>query len=498
MSGITYIMMVLGIMLAKGLGFVRNIIFASEFGASELTDIYFQVFSIATFLFTCIGTALGTLVIKNLNKPENALPSAQKQYVSRFICRISLVVIAVTALMYVGTDIIIKWFLLPGLDAAFLPAARQMMYIMLPSGLFVIVAYIIAGVLQNCKTFFVTSIMSLPYNVIIIAALLFKNLDIYTISIITTVGWALHALILLPSFYKNGFRIFYVDKSLEKAGGKEKSLEVFYIFISSIMFHMCFMFDKAAVSHDSGVATTIYYASNFFVTIASIFVVAMSNVSFPGISKSYEKGDKEAVKRITQQLISLLMAIIVPFILVAVVFGTDIMSVLYERGEFTRELTEQTATLFVIYTFGVFGYICQELFNKLLYLGSHYLIPVVGSIVIMVAKPLINYFIADMGVVPIALTTTVLFTVYAAVIAIAITKVTGNYATREFGKNIFKIILAGAAALAVWFVFRLTGFDPIGGKLGFIVPLAACGVTYIAVVIVTGLYKYLLPKRSVN
>ncbi len=498
MSGITYIMMVLGIMLAKGLGFVRNIIFASEFGASELTDIYFQVFSIATFLFTCIGTALGTLVIKNLNKPENALPSAQKQYVSRFICRISLVVIAVTAVMYVGADLIIKWFLLPGLDAAFLPAARQMMYIMLPSGLFVIVAYIIAGVLQNCKTFFVTSIMSLPYNVIIIAALLFKNLDIYTISIITTVGWALHALILLPSFYKNGFRIFYVDKSFGKSGGKEKSLEVFYIFISSIMFHMCFMFDKAAVSHDSGVATTIYYASNFFVTIASIFVVAMSNVSFPGISKSYEKADREAVKRITQQLISLLMAIIVPFILVAVVFGTDIMSVLYERGEFTRELTEQTATLFVIYTFGVFGYICQELFNKLLYLGSHYLIPVVGSVVIMVAKPIINYFIADMGVVPIALTTTVLFTVYAAVIAIAITKVTGNYATREFGKNIFKIILAGTAALAVWLVFRLTDFDPIGGKFGFLLPLAACGITYIAVVIVTGLYKYLLPKRSVG
>jgi len=192
------------------------------------------------------------------------------------------------------------------------------------------------------------------------------------------------------------------------------------------------------------------------------------------------------------------MAIIVPFILVAVVFGTDIMSVLYERGEFTRELTEQTATLFVIYTFGVFGYICQELFNKLLYLDSRYKIPVIGSIVIMVAKPIINYFLADYGVVPIALTTTALFTVYAVVIAIAITKVTGNYATREFGKNMLKIIVAGAAALAVWFVFHLTGFDPIGGRFGFILPLAACGVTYIAVIVVSGLYKYLLPKRSVN
>ena len=484
-------------MLAKGLGFVRNIIFASEFGASELTDIYSQVFGIATFLFTCIGTALGTLVIKNLNKPENALPSAQKQYVSRFIQRISLVVIAATAFMYVGSDLIIK-FLLPELDAQFLTDARQMMYIMLPSGLFVIIAYIIASVLQNCKVFFVTSIMSLPYNVIIISSLIFRDLDIYKISYITTLGWILHAVVLLPSFYRKGFRIFYRDKSLLGTGGKEKSLEVLYIFISSIMFHMCFVFDKAAVSGVSGAATTIHYASNFFVTIASIFVVAMSNVSFPGISKSYEKGDRETVKKITQQLISLLMAIIIPFILVAVVFGTDIMSLLYERGEFTRENVEQTAVLFVIYTFGVFGYICQELFNKLLYLDSRYRVPVIGSIAIMLAKPIINHFVADFGVVPIALSTTALFTVYAAVIAIAITKVTGNYATREFCKNILKILIAGGAALLVWLVFHLTGFDPIGGKFGFVLPLCACGAVYVAVILVSGLYKYLLPKRSVN
>lgn len=495
MSGITYIIMVFGIMVAKCLGFGRNIIFASEFAASELTDIYFQVFGIATFLFTGIGTALGTLVIKNLNKAENALPSAQKKYVSRFICKISLIVLGVTAVMYLGTDIIVK-LLLPGLDGSFIPAAREMMYIMLPSGLFVITAYIIAGVLQNCKKFFITSIMSLPYNIIIIAALLFGELDIYVISYITTIGWLLHVVILLPDFYRKGFRIFYRDKSNTSVGAKEKSIEVLYIFISSMMFHMCFVFDKAAVSHDSGVATTINYAYNFFITIASIFVVAMSNVSFPSISKSYERGDKEAVKKTTQQLISLLFAIIVPFILVAVIFGGDILSLLYERGKFTRELTEQTAVLFTIYTFGIFGYVCQELFNKLLYLDSRYKVPVIGSIVIMLAKPLINLVIADRGVVAISLTTTILFCIYAAVIAVAITKVTGNYATAALGKNLLKILVAGVCSLTVYLVFHITGFDPIGGRFGFILPLAACAVVYVAVIAASGLVKVLLPRRT--
>ena len=258
---------------------------------------------------------------------------------------------------------------------------------------------------------------------------------------------------------------------------------------------MCFVFDKAAVSHDTGAASTINYASNFFVTIASVFVVAMSNVSFPSISKNYEAGNADAVKKMTRQLICLLFAIIVPFILVAVIFGGDIMSLLYERGKFTKELTQETAVLFVIYTFGIFGYICQELFNKVLYLGSKYRYPVLGSIAIMAVKPLINLVAVDYGVFAVAVSTTALFTVYAAVIAFAITKVTGNYVSKELGINLLKILLAGAAALAVYLLYRLTGLQLLSGKLAFLPPLLLCGAVYMVAIWRGGLVRVLLPGR---
>lgn len=494
MKGSTYLIVVLGILVAKGLGFGRNIIFASAFGASELTDIYFQIFGIAANVFTGIGTSLATLVIKNLNKAENQGEIAQKRYVSHFICKIGTMALVAAAAMYVLADPIVR-LLLPGLDEVFYADARRMMYIMLPSTLFVMVAYIMSGVLQNSKVFFITSIMSLPYNVIIIGSLLLKNIDIYTTCWITTLGWFLHIVILLPDFYRKGFRFFY--RSPEQGGTilKERNLEMLYIFISSMMFQMCFVFDKAAVSHDSGAATTMNYASNFFITIASIFVVAMSNVSFPSISKYYEKGNTSAVRKTTQQLICLLFAVIVPFILVALIFGNDIMSLLYERGKFTSELTRETAVLFVIYTFGIFGYVCQELFNKILYLGSQYRYPVVGSIVIMVLKPIINVFVVDYGVEAVAISTTALFTVYAGLIAVSMTKVTGNYLTGELGKNLLKILAAGLAALAVYGIYCFTGVELLGGKLAFLVPLMICGVVYIAAIAMSGLARVLLPKQ---
>ena len=493
MNGIAYIITVFGIFLSKLLGFGRNIVFASAFGGTEETDIYFQVFSIATFLFSGIGAALSTLVIKNLNKPENQLPDAQKSFVSRFICRIGLLILALTAVMYLGSDILVK-ILLPGIEN--FDAARKMMYIMLPSGLFNIIAYIMAGVLQNCKKFFITAIMSVPYNLIIILALLFFKVDIFNVAVVTTLGWVLHVVILLPDFYKSGFRFFYKSDSPAIAGTRERSLEVLFIFISSMMFHMCLVFDKAAVSHDEGAATTINYATSLFLTVASVFVVAMSSVSFPSISKHHENGNRTAVRDTVVQLVSILFAIVVPFILVVLVFGGDIITLLYQRGKFTPELAAQTASLFAVYTLGIFGYIAQELLVKLLYLKSSYIIPVAGSLAIIGAKLIVNPIVSPYGVIAIALSTVALFTVYSVIIAAAITKVAGNYFTAGLGKNLLRILFAGACSLSVWGIFRLTGIVLPGGKLAFIIPLAACGIVYIAVVWLTGLIRLLLPPKQ--
>ncbi len=484
MNTIAYILVVAGIIAAKCFGFLRDVVFASSFGASDLTDIYFQVFGIASLVFTGIGGTLSTLIIKNLNKPENL--GGEKKYVSRFITKTTLVIIAVTALLYLLTDGIIS-LLLPGLDPALMETARHIMYIMLPSCLFVTVAYIICGVLQNSKVFFITSVMSLPYNAIIIGWLIFGKTDIISVSIVTTVGWFLHILILLPSFYKKGYRLF---GNIKREGGRSLNTEVLYIFIGSMMFQLCFMIDKAAVSFDSGMASTVNYASNLFITISSVFVVAMSNVSYPTICRHFEGGDLEYVRKFLRYIIVVLFAIFIPFILVSNLFGGDIISLLYERGEFGRELSKTTASLFAIYTFGIFGYVCQELFNKILYLDSRYIFPVAGTLGVVMLKLIINALIPESwGVTGVAASTTVLFVLYALGVWIVMGKVVGNYINKEFGCNILKILISAMGAFGAYILMNIFLSD-----ISFILRLGVCGVVYIALVYITGLGKYILKK----
>ncbi len=494
MNGGAYILVVMGILIAKSIGFLRDIVFASTFGASPLTDIYFQIFSLASLVFTGIGGALSTLVIKNLNKSENAMGDNGRRYVASFISKTALITAAVTAILYVLAGPIVR-LLLPGLSADLFCEAVQIMYIMLPSCLFVIVAYIMSGVLQNRNVFFITSIMSLPYNMVIIASLFVPDISMKTVSMVTTLGWFLHIIILMPAFLKKGYTFF---GSIRQAGTqKGGNREVLYIFISSMMFQLVFMADKAAVSADSGAASTINYASNLFVTISSVFVVAMSNVSYPSLCRHYESGDMDRVKQTLRYILTVLLAIFLPFILTVNCFGTDIISLLYERGEFTKELSTVTAMLFSIYTLGIFGYVCQELLNKVLYLASAYKYTVIGTIAVVVAKPLINLLIGNAyGVVAVAGSTAILFTLYAICILLAIRKTVGSYLNKEIFVNFLKIGAASLVALAAFFGFRFLNLPLSDTKIGFLIPFAVCGFAYILVLWITGMVRYMIRRRN--
>ena len=496
MIGGAYILVVLGTVFAKAIGFMRNLVFASAFGTSATADNYNQIFGLVTFIFTGIGVALSTLLIKNLNKEENSGEERQKAYVGSFLRKTLLYLIAATALMYALARPLTH-LVLPNVTGASFREALTLMRIMIPSMASVIIAYIISGVLQNNRVFFITSIMSLPFNVLIIMTLLVPDVSIYWVGIATTVGWFLHIIIQLPAFYKKGYSFTYrsADETVCKKGAV--SYEALYIFISNMMFQLCFIIDKAFASGGDGKTATLGYASELFVTISSVFVVAMSTVVFPAISKNYEEGNMDYVRELIQYLFVIMMVIFIPYLLVVSFFGEPVIALLYERGKFTAESTHMTAKIFLIYSFGIFGYIAQDLFNKVLYLASKYVYTLIGTVMVVGINLIADLTLSRYtlwGIEASAVVTTVLLSAYAFNVAFALYKVLGKYWSRALLIRVGKILLSGAVAAAVFFVFRLVAPSLLSGKVTFLIPLAACGAMYIAALYVTGILRQLVQK----
>ena len=487
-----YIIVVIGILLAKAAGFLRDSILGSHLGTSLEADIYFQVFGIASLAFTAVGVALSTLIIKNINKTKYSSEKTQKVYASYFMRRVSLSVIAVTVLMYIFARPFSR-FLLPGIGAEGLDLAVKLMYIMLPSFLFITVAYMMSGLLQNKRVFFVTAIMSLPFNILSIGTLLSGIDDVMAISVITTIGWFLHIVIMLPSFYLKGYR-FFARGSIEKESDIKSVLETFYIFISGMMFQLCFIIDKMCVSGEEGMVATVTYASNLFVTFSGVFVVAMSSVVFPAISQNYEHGEMKYVRELIGYIIKILMSVFAFYLIAVVFFGQDLIALLYERENFTHESTVAVAHAFVIYSFGIFGYLAQNILNKVLYIAGRYKMTVMGTIVTVFLKIVIDFFaVPRLGENAAAVSTTVLLTLYAVFVAFELKRVIGSFVNRELMYTIAKIALS--AFLCILGAMLVQMFLPAAfmpEKLSFIPKALITLLVYAAAMWKSGVIKDLL------
>ena len=476
-----YIFMVIGIIFAKSIGFLRDIVFASRFGTSPESDLYFTVFSVVTLIFTGIGVALSTVIIKQLNKEKYSNPETQTEYVSFFIKRTAICLILLCSIMYIFADNFTA-LLIPGISGKTFDLALKITYIMIPSTAFVTIAYILYGVLQNKRVFFVTAVMSVPYNILVIASLFIPDISIVFISVVTTIGWFSHILILMPDFYRKGYRFFKKSSKFSMP-----IREICWVFISNMMFQLCLMLDKSMVVSDPGMASCVNYSSNLFVTVSSVFIVAMSSVTFPSLTKSYEEKDIENVKKTFSNILSVMWAIFLPFLLVCLLFGENIVSLLYERGEFTAQSTGATSALFVIYSFAILGYIAEQIFNKVLFLGGKYSFTVFGTIVIVLVKIVSNLVLIPVyGAYSAAICTALLMTGYGIFSMLKIKTVIGNYFSKALLSSLLKTIAGAVAAIIIYTGFYLAFPDILRSKTLFLIPLLICGAVYLVVLFLTG------------
>ncbi len=481
-----YIMVVFGILCAKMGGFLRDAVFASGFGTGVESDIYFQIFGIASLIFTAVGSALSTLIIKNVNKSEYAEGDGQNRYAAYFMRNITLLIGAITLVLYIFAKPLVK-VLLPALTGAEYDMAVKVMYIMLPSFIFIAIAYMMSGLLQNRRVFFTPSIMSLPYNIIVIFVLLLGVNDIVKISMITTFGWFLHIVILLPDFYKKGYRFRIKPGKSLKGHGMENISETVLIFISGLMFQICFMVDKMCVAFEEGMVTTLSYGSNLFITFSGVFVVAMSSVVFPAISQNYEHGEMDYVRELIRYMIKLMVSIFAFYLIAVVFFGDFAVGLIYEHGAFTQRDTLKVSMAFVIYSFAIFGYLAQNVLNKLFYIAGKYTLPVVGAVVIVLLNGIIDTLLVPLfGVYFAAISTTVLLSLYAMFIAIKLKKIIGTYITKELGKTLGKICVATILSAVLCLVLKAVVSTNIVSTLILFVVVA---LVYILTLYFTGVLK---------
>jgi putative peptidoglycan lipid II flippase len=426
-TGRNFIMVAVTIFISKVIGFSRDILFAFTFGTTTITDAFQTIFGLPSLLFTSIGNALSAVNIPDLTLLiRNKTARERQDYISNLFAQITLF-FGVLSLLGIVLAPFITNLLAPGLDDSVSGVAVTLCKIMMPCLLFVNLTYLSAGILQSHRFFILSSVISIPFNLIIILSLVLRGSDIMFIGYMTTAGWFLQFFIQYPRLRRLGYRVLG-RISFSSPLIKNIYRNLLPILLGNSVLQICLVTDRRfGTLLSEGSSSALAFSSNLFLTITSVFVVAMSIVVFPRLSQFCQERDFFKIRELIGTVFQILIFILLPYLVIIIFFHRDIIMILFERGAFNQESTAMTSTGFLYYSFVAIGYACQEIFNRVFYALKKYMIPMVTSLACILLNLLLNTLLyRKYGITGISLTTAFCMLLYACILFLFLRKVIGT------------------------------------------------------------------------
>ncbi|MGD6958471.1 murein biosynthesis integral membrane protein MurJ [Rossellomorea aquimaris] len=339
--------------LGKILGFARESIIAAYFGTSEVADVFFVSSLVPTLLFTAIGTAIqaGTIPLFMEERSKNERDARKlMSLLGTFFLVLSLLFIGVTMLF---TQPLIK-VMAPGFTPDQMDLAVKITRIMIPSMVFLTLTSISTGVLNANKKFVLPAFSATIQNVVIILAtiLLANTYGVYGLSIGVLIGAAGQFFIQYPSFKKSeiGFNFHFREH-------KQKIFNIMILFypiiIAAISVQLNSLVDRmVSTGLETGSVSALNYGNRLLWLPLSVILTPLITVLYPslveGVLESYKK-----FFGIIQKGTSLILFASIPFTLLMVLIGDNLIEIAFQRGSFDKEATSITNQALFYYALGL-------------------------------------------------------------------------------------------------------------------------------------------------
>jgi|SRR5690606_22967860 len=353
--------------LTKGLGFLREVLFANYFGLEEEFDIYLVGAVIPLTINVIIYHLTQNYLIPTYNKLKKNDKSDLDKFINTNFSIFVLGGVLLSILLYFLSHFIINIYL-SGVDIETLNIAENIFNIFLITIPFNCAISVISIVHHLNFNFKYPAYSQLILNMSFILFLILLT-DFYGIYVIP---WAyifssLFQLLYLTRKINIRYRLLPSINHLRKYKKLISSSIWFIILIESIS-QLYFVSDRFFYEYiPTGGIASINYAQTIFHLPISILSASLATVIFPKFSELINSNSKEELKKKINESFNTIVIIFVPIVILYLEYGGFFLKIFFERGKFTSEDTLMTYNVLFFLSLSLVFYSIYSIINKLIY-----------------------------------------------------------------------------------------------------------------------------------
>jgi putative peptidoglycan lipid II flippase len=462
----------IAILSSRVLGLIREMVFAGLFGAGKYLDAFLMAFRLPNLLRDLFAEgALSTAFITTFSKKIAIEGDLSAWRLANKVATLTAVFMsAVTVLGIVFAPQLVDLLTWGSWSADKTALTILLTRIMWPFVLLVSLAALVMGMLNAKHVFGPPAMASSYFNLgSIIAGVTigywldphFGKRSLVGLAIGTLIGGAWQLIGQFPSLWKVGYK-FHPDFHWRDEGVRTvlSLMGPAVVAASAVQVNVLINSGFAASITDAsghvinGPVSWLNIAFRLMQLPLGIFGVAIGTVTLPLVSKSAAVGNTAEFRSILARGMRLAFLLTIPSAIGLAMLAAPIISVIYQHGRFTADMTRQTAGALQFYAVGLVSYAVLKVLTPAFYAIGKRNTPMIVSFLAIGANLFLNWlftFRLGWGHRGLAFSTSLVATINFLLLYALMRRHTRRLETRQTLVGLGKICLAGVPlALVCW------------------------------------------------
>ena len=354
--------------MAAGMGLLRNMHIARDFGLGAELDTYYAAFKLPDLLFTVIaGGALTTAFIPVF---VQLLTTEGVASAWRLASALTNLVVLATVALAIPTALLAPWLvrtiIAPGFTAPLQDETAALMRLVLLSTIIFAVSSIQTGALHGLKHFWLPALAPVVYPLgTILGALWLTPLwGIRGLAVGAVIGACMHLLVKTPALLHYQFRWWPV-LDVHTVAVRRVAILFGPRMLDLGVFHLTMLATTNLASRlSAGSVSALEWGWDAMQIPETMIGTAFGLVALPTLADMAARGDLQGLRDTLAGALRLVLALALPAACALIVLGQPLLQLLYQRGAFDAAATEAVYVALRFYALGLVAHVCLELVTR--------------------------------------------------------------------------------------------------------------------------------------